>query len=592
VTGNPYVGPRSIADAEHPDEKIWGRDRETAELSDLLIGDRIVLVYSPSGAGKTSLLQAGLIPSLSARRFRVLPPIRVGAEVPPGIELRTPENRYTLSALLSLEEPLPKERKTPVEQLARMTLSDYLGESAGRDLLIFDQFEEALTADPLDIDGREAFFIQLGAALQSRGRWAILAMREDYLGPLDRYRKHVPTRFAHTYRLDLLKKEAALECVMGPAAAAGVPFEREAAATLVENLSAIVVDSADEQKASANASGEYVEPVQLQVVCRRLWDRLPEGTKSIGAAHIGDSTTVDQALSDYYADSVHAAAAASGVAEQAIRVWFGHSLITRHKTRRQVSQGDEVTAPVLAALEPLRASYLIRPDRRVGQIWYELAHDRLIRPVLQDNFEHTPKLQRKAEEWDSLGRRDGLLLTGKDLSELKPEPNAGDTELAREFWDRSLRARNGRRVARAVQAVLALVVCGALILLSKNYKSRQQIAFDEGKIEEGRMEIAKAQNDIVLGNQELADGKLDLAWEIAEHEKADVAAAQSKQAEKDALALASSASLAKTAAVRRTGRFDIAALLSVQEATAVAGGPFYAAEHPAHESARQAAAAP
>jgi WD40 repeat protein len=65
VTRNPYVGPRSIADAEHPDEKIWGRERETAELANLLIADRIVLVYSPSGAGKTSLLQNPAQPRLT-----------------------------------------------------------------------------------------------------------------------------------------------------------------------------------------------------------------------------------------------------------------------------------------------------------------------------------------------------------------------------------------------------------------------------------------------------------------------------------------------------------------------------------------------
>jgi len=558
MTGNPYVGPRSIADAEHPGEKIWGRDRETAELADLVIADRIVLVYSPSGAGKTSLLQAGVIPLLRERRFRALPTIRVGAEVPPGITLENSENRYTLSALLSLEEALPKERKTPVDKLARMTLTDYLGEDAVRELLIFDQFEEVLTADPLDVEGREAFFEQLGDALGSRGRWVIFAMREDYLGPLDRYRKHIPTRFAHTFRLDLLTKESALECVTGPAAAAGVPFEREAASMLVENLSAMVVDSATEQKIGA---GEYVEPVQLQVVCRRLWDRLDEGTPSVGAGDIGDLSTVDQALSDYYADSVAKAVAASGVAEPAIRGWFGRSLITEQKTRRQVSQSDDATVPVQAALKPLRDSYLIRADRRVGAIWYELAHDRLIRPVLQNNDEHIPELQRKAELWDRQGRRDGLLLAAADLDRLESQR---DTGLAKEFWDRSLSARNKRRGARVLQTVVALAVLAALVLLSKNYKSERQIVEDQKAIAAAKIANALAQQAIDEGNEKLKDRQRDLDKEIGEHQKADATAAMSKEAEKDALALATSTNLAKTASTRRAGRFDLAALLSVQ----------------------------
>ena len=59
-------------------EKLYGRERETAELLDLLIAERIVLLYSPSGAGKTSLVQAALIPELEDEGFRVLPIMRPG----------------------------------------------------------------------------------------------------------------------------------------------------------------------------------------------------------------------------------------------------------------------------------------------------------------------------------------------------------------------------------------------------------------------------------------------------------------------------------------------------------------------------------
>ena len=57
---NPYVGPRAFQTGE----KLYGRDREVRELLDLLIAERIVLLFSPSGAGKSSLIQAGLAPLL------------------------------------------------------------------------------------------------------------------------------------------------------------------------------------------------------------------------------------------------------------------------------------------------------------------------------------------------------------------------------------------------------------------------------------------------------------------------------------------------------------------------------------------------
>ena len=48
----PYVGPRPFETGE----TLYGRDWEVEELRDRLIAKRIVLLHSPSGAGKTSLI--------------------------------------------------------------------------------------------------------------------------------------------------------------------------------------------------------------------------------------------------------------------------------------------------------------------------------------------------------------------------------------------------------------------------------------------------------------------------------------------------------------------------------------------------------
>ena len=70
---NPYVGPRAFSTGE----QLFGRDREWTTLLDMLIAKQIVLLYSPSGAGKTSLIQAALIPALQREQFNVLPMMRV-----------------------------------------------------------------------------------------------------------------------------------------------------------------------------------------------------------------------------------------------------------------------------------------------------------------------------------------------------------------------------------------------------------------------------------------------------------------------------------------------------------------------------------
>ena len=71
----PYVGPRPF---EQEDQGLFfGRDREASELLSLVIAHDLVLVYAQSGAGKTSLLNARLIPRLEEEGIHVFPLGRV-----------------------------------------------------------------------------------------------------------------------------------------------------------------------------------------------------------------------------------------------------------------------------------------------------------------------------------------------------------------------------------------------------------------------------------------------------------------------------------------------------------------------------------
>ncbi len=88
---NPFVGPKPLTN-ENP---IFGRDREIRELLYLLTAERIVLLHSPSGAGKSSLIQArgGLMDKLK-EHFTVWPVTRVGTPMTGGSG-----NRYVSSAI-------------------------------------------------------------------------------------------------------------------------------------------------------------------------------------------------------------------------------------------------------------------------------------------------------------------------------------------------------------------------------------------------------------------------------------------------------------------------------------------------------------
>ncbi len=421
---NPYPGPRPFGCGE----KLYGRGRETAELLDLLIAERIVLLCSPSGAGKTSLVQAALIPELAREGYRILPVMR------PGLASgATGQNRYVLSLLLSLEKDLPAAQQTPLAELAGLTLAGYLQQrwplpqDAGwhGDVLIFDQFEEILTADPTDRAAKLACFEQIGGALRDRDRWALFSMREEYVAALDPYVQPLPARFdkGRRYRLDLLGPDAACAAIQGPAAdqMPAVTFTDAAAEKLVADLRRAQVQQPD--GTIATTLGPHIEPVQLQVVCRRLWAGLAADDTTIDVDDLAAVGDVDAALRGYYADTV-SDAAQGGVRERVIREWVTGQLITEGGFRGQVLKGAARSPAGAAGLDNaaiarLEDAHLVRSEQRRGATWFELAHDRLIAPVRADNatwFDaNLSALQRQAALWEAQKRPEGLLLRDQDL---------------------------------------------------------------------------------------------------------------------------------------------------------------------------------
>ena len=474
---NPYVGPRSFQKGE----KLYGRDRELRDLLDLLIAERIVLLYSPSGAGKTSLISAGLIPSLQEEGFHVLPIIRVNQEPPAGLSTHDPNrgdseklstdaalvNRYLFSTLLSLEEELPQEEQTPVDQLARMGLSEYLesrphtGEvddlTDGRasPVLIFDQFEEVLTLDPTDQEGKIAFFSELGATLRDRNRWALFVVREDYVGALDPYLRPIPTRLNNRFRLDLLGVGPARQAIQQPVKEAGVDFTHDAVHKLVDDLRQIQLQRAD--GTMEIRPGLYVEPVQLQVVCYHLWQQLAPDRMEISEGDLSAIGSVDQSLAEYYAQQVFTIAEKADVKERNIRDWFEHHLITESGIRGQVLMEPEQSEGLAnSAIRMLEDTHLIRSEKRLGATWFELAHDRLIMPVRSNNArwfqENLSLLQRQASLWEQQNRSDTLYLRDEALIDAEKWAEGHPDELSEvdgEFLEACVEVRTREEEARA-----------------------------------------------------------------------------------------------------------------------------------------------
>jgi WD40 repeat protein len=453
---NPFVGLNPIENKD----RFFGREQEVRKLTELLIAERIVLLYSPSGAGKTSLLMAGLIPKLEKRKFTVHPVIRVGSTVEWADSASAiGRNRYLTSALNCLGVSPPGPGAADGEK----DFSDYLGESScggnglQAEVFIFDQFEEILTRDPFDADSKKDFFDQVGLALQDQRRWAVFAMREDYIAGLDPYLNYIPTHFTTTYRLNLLSRDAAIDAIQKTAEdaqeKAGLKnedadssqdhtssggsepepeyfFSYPAAEKLVDNLSEVRAPQAQVMAAGGGSSttkvrGQYVEPVHLQIACQRLWKNLPDRTTEIKAQDIDDFGNVDTSLEDYYSEEVKRVAdKTSGGEQRVIREWFDRQLITRQGLRTQVMLSDAATERLgTQTVYELINSYLVREDKRHDISWLELAHDRLITPVRSNNEKwfknELSLLELRARAWDEEGRPSSLLFSGEEWEEAR-----------------------------------------------------------------------------------------------------------------------------------------------------------------------------
>ncbi len=361
---NPFVGPRPLERGQ----PIFGRDREIDDLYYLLSAERIVLFHSPSGAGKSSLLQAGLLPRLQ-QQFDVWAPVRVSlapdntaavnrpgddivfglmSEVPANITSNEAagENRYLRSCVLGFEAEVPKQLQRPAEVIEKMTLAEYVAtrprrRSAPKNIvLIFDQFEEVLTIDPSSVEPKQRFFYELGQLLKDPHIWAIFALREDFLAAFDPYSSLVPTNLKNRFRLDLLKHDAAEEAIKKTAELAGKTFSSEAIFSLLTSLESIKMELAGGE--FFLRMGNDIEPLHLQVTCRNLWQQMDPGKTEIQRSDIAEFGDVSVALGEYYSSEVGKIAKGDAGIEREIREWFGDELITRDRVRGSVQRGSRV----------------------------------------------------------------------------------------------------------------------------------------------------------------------------------------------------------------------------------------------------------
>lgn len=475
---NPYVGPRTFAYEQR--HLFFGREREARDLLARVLSERLLLFYAQSGAGKSSLLHTRLIPQLQEEKgFIVLPVARVSGELPGGIE--DVDNIYAFNLMLSIDqgdEPARLAQLTIDDFLARLTrrtivdaqglprkdwvydaeqmpASAVASANSRRYTLIVDQFEEIITAYPERWRERESFFRQLDQAMQrDPNLWVVLTLREDYVTGLEPYAPLLADQLRARFHMERMDVATALAAIRQPAALAGRPFAPDVAEKLVDDLRQARVPGRE-----STVPGQYVEPVQLQVVCYQLWENLAgEPGGLITEDKLTEAGDVDQSLTNFYKSALNSIIhePTLGISESQLREWFADQLITDANTRstvyRDEQRGESGGLPN-KAVDILVRHFLVRIEQRAGGYWVELVHDRFVGPILRSNQEwlnqQSPLIQ-AARNWEESRRNPELLLADHQLELAQREISSGKPDSVLSDYLRASQAAAQARVERIV----------------------------------------------------------------------------------------------------------------------------------------------
>jgi energy-coupling factor transporter ATP-binding protein EcfA2 len=220
VPDNPYRGLEPFT-AEHAG-LFFGRDTDIAELTARVRENHVVVVVGPSGVGKSSLVQAGLVPALKQDQSSEVALIRLGQDPWERLAEATLIARSGPQATVTLEQVEREIEKLKADGLH--SIARFLRSQGRPLLLIVDQFEELLISGKDPDPGLLDLLLPPEAGGEEAARM-VLTLRTDFLRALQTI-PGLHTRLNdRLYLLSSLTTDQMREAIQGPAAARGVTFE-------------------------------------------------------------------------------------------------------------------------------------------------------------------------------------------------------------------------------------------------------------------------------------------------------------------------------------------------------------------------------
>lgn len=400
---------------------FFGRKEDTRRLHQQIQVENQVVLYARSGLGKSSLLNAGVIPSLmDVGNFAAIR-VRFGAY----------NQQNSASLVEQVYEHIAEQHPVP-EFLTKVgAATDSLWHAAKRTevaspeidtfVLVFDQFEEVFTYPKSEIDRFKkeladlvhnviprTFRAHMEAEMAGNKQFlsdeeirqiydplnikAVYAIRSDKLSLMDQLKDVMPEILSRTYELSALNRGQSEDAILNPAYQKGDQFASPRFDFKDEAIDAIL-------DFLTKSGDSEVESFQLQVICQYAESLvIDQEKKSISREDLGEISDI---FENYYENLIsqlptdHERGQARRFIEEGLILEEDEIRLSLHEG--QIQRDFQMPADLLQKLVNTR---LVRrePSPRGGFI-YELSHDTLIAPILKSR---NRRLQEDREALQSL----------------------------------------------------------------------------------------------------------------------------------------------------------------------------------------------
>jgi|GEM_PF-3233929 len=460
---SPWLGLRSFT--EENQGYFFGRGEELQDFFERVLHKPLTVLFGRSGLGKSSLVQAGLVPRL-----------RAAGLLPISIRLRYEEDAPGMNGQIAaaLHEALESSGHSDLAALGSAAPNLWLllhdpkygliardGALAVRPVFIFDQFEEIFTLGEKRRRLSDEFREMLGALVENRmppevraqieadeqladriyyhahPARVLLSLREDFLHLLERWRWELPSLMENRMELRPLGGVHALQTIVEPGS-----MRSNKPAIVSRDVAGAIVRFVAGARPDVPLDEIDVVPPLLSLVCAELnAQRLAAGEETIVAQQLQGRS--EDILERFYANTFasHLPALREFVEDRLLSEAGYRQAVTLDTAEAELTRAGLSQESVVAAIADLVERRLLAIEERGGARRVELTHDVLTAVAFSSR---RARQERETAERLAAGQR--------------------------------ARWRRQRRIA-AVAVVALLLGCAALVAYA--YRARQRIKYRE-----------------------------------------------------------------------------------------------------------------